>query len=384
MASRPESPTPNAGRLAELDVLRAAAIIAVVFLHAYVLPPPGTPVWEVRAMHALHLFAHTAVPVFLFASGFLLARERARDDRSFWANKARRIFVPAFLMMAAIGVFRVAAEGWAPREAAEAFLRFNTAGQYYFVLVLLVCYALFRLAGPKLQARGIWAVAGLSLVVAAATIGWYEARPPEGEGAVDAYRNPLLWIGYYALGYAFGRSGWELSWPRAASVAGMALMALAAAFYVLQGEAGNGYPRSYFGISVFGFTVGALLAYPALARRVLAALPPLAGASRWLARYSFGIFLIHAPFFIGPVSLWLGLTGAEPAYLAGMAALAAFGLGGSLALLVLVDYLAPEPVAVLFGIEPRPARRDSGRSAVRRAPLEPDAETRTAGRRRRA
>ena len=67
-------------RIASIDALRVAAIVAVLMLHARLFRPPGdlTPAGQV-AEAALDHAARFGVPFFFFASGYLFGRGRGAD-----------------------------------------------------------------------------------------------------------------------------------------------------------------------------------------------------------------------------------------------------------------------------------------------------------------
>ena len=95
-------------------------------------------------MHAIHLSAHTAVPVFFFISAFLLAQDSRSSFRTLLGRKARRIAVPLLFWMFASLAFRVWKEGALTSGMVKSFLLFDISGQFYFVFVLLVFTVAFH------------------------------------------------------------------------------------------------------------------------------------------------------------------------------------------------------------------------------------------------
>jgi surface polysaccharide O-acyltransferase-like enzyme len=68
-------------------------------------------------MHVIHLFAHTAVPVFFFISAFLLSRDATPTFGLFVRRKLRRIYVPLGFWAAAAFAYRAWDEGgFSPRS----------------------------------------------------------------------------------------------------------------------------------------------------------------------------------------------------------------------------------------------------------------------------
>lgn len=341
-------------RLSELDVMRAFAIVGVVFLHAYFNTSADVPRLEMTGMHALHLLAHTGVPVFLFASGYLLAREDAVSAGQFWAHKATKIFGPALVMMAGIAVFRVVAFDWEWRWAWDAFVRFDVSGQYYYIFVLLILYASFRMFVRPLPGMAVHGITAVLIAAGLAMVAWYEANPVGGDAGVWAYRNPLIWAGFYASGYSLARAGLPILLPRNVVAIATAVAAIAAVAFFVQGEVLGSYPRSYFGVSVFVFSSAMLLIYPHLAAKLVEVAPLTASITRRLSRYTLGIFFIHAPFFIGYLDHKVGAWPDD--YLLHMFALATFAFLGSLSVLILLDRLTPPGLTGIAGIDRRRPR----------------------------
>ena len=346
--------------------MRGFAILGVVLLHAYVNPWDGIAQWEFTVMHALHLLAQTAVPVFLFASGLLLAREDSQPMVRFWRRKWEKIFLPAAVMMVLIALFRVWAFDWEWKWVRESLVRFDVSGQYYYIAVLLILYAIFRIIVRPLPTRAVHVVTALSFVVGLATVAWYEQQTVQGEMAVFAYRNPAIWMFFYAAGYSLGRTGRDLAIPAPVAVVAAIVAAVSAMVFFVQGLMFDSYPVSYFGVTVFLFSASMLAVYPAMSRWLLNTVRGTDRVADLLSRYSLGIFFIHAPFFIGYLNHHVGAWPGD--YLVAMFALAAFGLLGSLATLILLDILLPPAFGALAGLDARSslgvARHDASAPAA--------------------
>ena len=83
VASAPAGPVaPRPERIEEFDALRGIAILFVMYLHAYFGPWSTTPPGELLFLRLTHIVANSAVPVFLFMSGFLGARDRSPTSRA--------------------------------------------------------------------------------------------------------------------------------------------------------------------------------------------------------------------------------------------------------------------------------------------------------------
>lgn len=340
----------------ELEVMRGAAIIAVVYLHAYFGPWPDTARAGFTLLHLAHLFAHTAVPVFLFMSAFLQARDRSGDMARFHLSKARRVYLPAAFWMLAILAYRIIDEGGFDRALGKAFLLFDISGQYYYLWLLVAFYSAFFVVRGWSERQLAW-LAAAAFVVNLAMIAWYEPREFSGDFATLAYRNPAAWVFFYAAGFYIGRRYGSFEWTAPLLRPALLAMAVVAAVYMVMGEVFDNYPTSYFGVTVFLFSCCALAAYPALIQR-------LAASVRWsvllrpfaaLAPYAFAIYLVHMPFFLGAVTDVLvpfdGPFGRD--YFLLIHSLFVVALVTCAAAVVLVSKLAPRVGEELLGIPAR-------------------------------
>jgi peptidoglycan/LPS O-acetylase OafA/YrhL len=355
----------TAGRLPkhfrELDVLRGIAIIGVVYLHAYFGPPwPEASERGLALMHVAHLFAQTAVPVFLFISAFLQARDRSDGFGAFQLNKAGRIYLPALFWMLAAFAYRAYDGGAVTGDLFRRLAEFNIAGQFYYIFVLILFYGLAYPLRHWPAERLAWLTA-VAFVVNLASIAWYQGQSIDGEFAVVAFRNPLNWVFFYAFGLYAGVRFESLAWTRRAWPLAAAGMLVAGAVHMVRGELFDSYPVSYFGVTQFLFSAFALVALPGLvltlfrARPADLALRPFA----WLAPYAYAIYLVHMPFFIE----WVNHQTVSESRLADnyfqlMNGLFFVGFLSSLAFVVLFSWLAPTAASQLLGIPPRRGARN--------------------------
>lgn len=343
---------PAAVRLPELDILRGVAILAVLYLHSYFRTWPEVTEGERFALLISHLFAHGAVPVFLFISGFLLARDRSPSFSAFAAGRLRRIAVPGLSWM----TLALAYEAWRAdglsNELLRRFVFFDIEGQFYFLAVL----AMLMAAAYPLRAastRTVAVVTGVSFVAGLGVIAWYEQQVIAGDLALFAYRNPAIWAYFFAFGLLAARLRGDISWGRRIVVVAAAGMVVTLAAYVWQGET-RAYPTSYFGVTVYLFSSLGIVVYPGLARVVLQ-VPVgrvLTRPFAWLAPLSFGIFLAHKPYFLGWMSSTV-LAGTRFEESWGQLMLANFVLGavGATAFVWAVDRVWPRGAALLLGVD---------------------------------
>ncbi len=363
-----DASAPHAERIGEFDALRGIAILFVMFLHAYFGPWNTTPHSELLFLHITQLVANSAVPLFLFMSGFLSARDRSPDFTTLIEARLRRLAVPlAFWMVVAL-IFTVWQEQRLTIETVGSFLTFNIAGQFYYVLVLMIltaaCYPLRHLSNDRLRLITIAAsVANLAMIA------WYEVHPVQGVLLSIAYRNPLVWVFSFTFGLYVARTRGNVRFsPTIIAVASAAMM-LDAAAYMLLGER-SGYPNSYFGVTVFLFAACGFVVYPAGLRALErtsvghVSLAPF----RALAPYAFGIYLVHKPYFVGVLSdIIVSDSSVADDYIELVGSL--FLVGGTLAIafVVIVNWLVPRFGALMLGVDqPHVAPRET--AAVRPAP----------------
>lgn len=351
-------PNPR-GHLPEFDALRGLAIIFVLYLHAYFSPWEVTPHRDKLVMHSLHLVAHTAVPLFLFISGFLMARDHSPSFGDFLRRKGLRLGVPLIAWMTAALVYRAVDQGGFDWPLLKSFLLFDISGQFYYLFVLGVFLVLlYPLRSASRRTLG-WVTAA-AFAVNLATIAYYQESAIQGDFATLAYRNPLTWVFFPMFGLYAARAWGDTRFRGPALLAVLAGMAALFAVYLVQGERLGGYPVSYFGVTVFLFSALAVVAIPGIASRVSSSrvnptLQPLAA----LGRYSFAIYLVHMPFFIGFVTeRFVSDSDAKDDFTLLMNAIFLIGFITALAFVVAVDVLFPRVGQLLLGIEPRRVRAD--------------------------
>ena len=308
----------------EIEFLRAAAVLLVVFVHAPILFP------------GLDIGQWTGVDLFFCISGYVISRryeqflDRSIDEGrwrsaapAFWVRRIFRLTPSAWLWLL-VNVWCAWAfnqSGWfgtldRALETATYFLTFTTnfalsyqtlrpngyfwsltlEDQFYFVFPLFV-----------LLVRGNWRwIALLSLVA-------LQAIP---DRSLPAVGNPsLLWVTrldalmWGWLIYRFSRSSTyrELA-PTILRFRPLAFAVSGALVYAL-----IEIPRGTFGM-VVGFRIEAYVALASAGLVLLASydrgyclpLPwPLSAVFKWIGARSYGIYLIHLPVFGISQEIWL-------------------------------------------------------------------------------
>ncbi|MGE3076509.1 MAG: acyltransferase [Dehalococcoidia bacterium] len=336
-------------RIDEFDLLRGAAIVGVVFLHAYFTPWPEVSKSGLAVLHASHLLAHGAVPLFLFVSAYLQGAARRERLLVYLRRRSRRIWIPAAVWMLATLAYRALSDG-ASLGLIREFALFNISGQFYFVWLLLFFSAALT-QGWRISARWLPMIVAIAFAINLVMIGWYAERESiAGYEAIFAYRNPLVWMFFPAFGYALGRQGLAELPGRIVRYAAL-MMALAASVYLYRGIALDTWPVSYFGVSVFLFSAGGTVVYPSLARLAMRSrmvADPLVG----LSRYALAIYFVHMPFVMGfGTQEILGNGAAWSNYWALLMANFLVGLFVSLALVRETGKFSPRIADWVFGTE---------------------------------
>lgn len=180
-------------RFVELDFIKASGILAVLLIHSLRSP------WDPRISSTelwLGILTRFAVPGFLLCSGFLYATENPIPLRTV-LRRLRRVLIP--YLICSIG----AQFWWLGRDQGHPFdeilqeiLFGSSFGPFYYVFVhffLVLFAALFALL-PRPAIAALTALLILSQ-------GWFESRTSISIPIFWHLRNPLLWWGYFMLGW---------------------------------------------------------------------------------------------------------------------------------------------------------------------------------------
>ena len=292
-APRRADPVAPRERLSEIDFIKAAAIVAVVFTHAG--PAPWQPTYTTLDLALRYSWNSFQVPAFLLVAGFLYQRPGALAWREV-ARRLRRILIPYLI---ASGIC-LGMGFWNPASVREALVQLVTAqtnGIYYFIRMLALCVAVFW----PLSRLTPGALAGTLAVIAcaAAALGiygrimWfgYVVPPYTGINLLQISNSVLYPLTYFGIGWvtaAFSTSLRARSerlepYGLAAGLAGIACwIAAAPAYETLIPFAG--VARALYSLSVVG-----VLAITTRRWRVPAAI-------LFLSEASLGIYLYHILF----------------------------------------------------------------------------------------
>jgi len=275
-------------RFAEVDALKAIAIVTVVLIHSIRSPfDPGVAPGEIWLGHLTRF----AVPAFLVASGFLYAG--ATDSMLHRTlRRLRRIAVP-YLIASAFAQIWFAAKGVPPETGSWVtdILFGASLGPYYFVFLivgLVIATPVFALLSP----RGI-AVATLVLLVAQ---WWTDAAVGYILPFFWTVRNPLMWWAYFVVGWMIRQHHAAIvAWivPRRRLIVAI-LVGLVACLSLASGFEG---PRLFVRSAAWAdiYAICALIFVSTAGR----------GRTSWALQYlseaSYSIFLVHIVFVLAVV-----------------------------------------------------------------------------------
>ncbi len=321
-------------RREELDWLRAAAMIAVVLLHAsstFVARPSRLCLWGVTPALLLNQASRFAVPGFFLLSGLSLGLGPPPRLPGFWLRRLRRVGLPyvgwtVFYFLAARG-----ASAALPLPAALAALGRDltlgsAASHLWFIPVLLQLYLLYPLLRFLCDRRPRIFAAVCLLLGLGSTLAILGMLPVPGRWRPRLWRLFLPWLGYFALGMALRGEGLE----RIAAFCrrhgpGLLLTGFVGAVLYSLDAAHSGNLESVKPL-LFVYTPLALAALLG-ARSLLRPLPWAAKAAGFLAGRSMGVYFVHI-FLLRLLRRIPLLMKNAP----GMLALAALTLAGSLLL----------------------------------------------------
>jgi peptidoglycan/LPS O-acetylase OafA/YrhL len=273
---------PHRPRYPWIDLLKAAGIVAVVWIHAF----NRFDVAQTPLVERLSMLSRFAVPAFFLASGFLQAVGGRTGPREFFTRRLRRLLVPYGVASAVAILFRWLAlgESFAPATVLRMLVTGDAWGVYYFLPLLVVTSALgeilFRF--PRL-AWPVWI--GFTVLGILA----YQLQFYAGSFSAEI-RNPLRWWGWFCGGWllAVERGRINALGPSGRLALGGLLLGVAAACYAsailwLQ----PGWSRSAATLEylmVESLLMGtALTAWQGRCRPVI----------RWLSESSYPLYLQH-------------------------------------------------------------------------------------------
>jgi peptidoglycan/LPS O-acetylase OafA/YrhL len=185
------------GRYAEVDYLKAVGILGVILIHSFAAP------WDAGATAVDKFLGHMtafSVPAFVAASGFLYAATTS-NGLAATARRLRRLLVPYLVASLCAQAYRTVWPIPFARGSLLSDLVFGASfGIYYYVFV-----AFWLILATPVIARIPRAYSGLGLAMAiAATLVFQQMHNLADSSGLSVFayqRNPLLFIGYFAVGW---------------------------------------------------------------------------------------------------------------------------------------------------------------------------------------
>lgn len=139
----------------------------------------------------LALLGTLGVPVFLILSGYTLNTSCSANE--FWKKKAKTICIPWLLYGVATYILHIFADKLRFDIISMAKWIFGYGTWLYFVPVLLICFAVFRLVKTKKWIFGLIAISAVAIIAKSFGIFRFDT-------IITDYLDPLSWIFYFGLG----------------------------------------------------------------------------------------------------------------------------------------------------------------------------------------
>lgn len=300
-------------RVPVIDLLKAIAIVMVIWIHAFATP------WDLAALPLSAILVSWAVPTFFFASGYLRQTTRPVDGATL-ARWLQRLLVPyAIATVLAVAYRRTVLHH--RLDLGDALFALATGSAwpvYYFVPMLAGAYLLAGILSR-------WPRLALPLFVLVAPVVPCGLDPfPRHLGLFWLFRSPFMWWGYFLLGWLAAERESALATVPVHTRRGVGLVAAAVFVVIATVCLVPGSWRGQVWLPVvtanYAFLVSVfLLAHAAPPHRLL----------RWLSDASYPLYLYHF-FFTSAVRSDLMRLGplAEPAAFVA-------GILGSLGIVVL-------------------------------------------------
>lgn len=266
-----------------MDVLRGAAVLLVVLVHASFLGVDDMPRVVLWLNDAAAPFR---MPALVFASGLLLPRSLEKDPRDFVAGKVRGLLWPWLVWTAVM----VPLAGWA---AAQSPLWWIGGTHTWFLSVLFVLYMI------ALGARRVplWAMAGVCLIA-------HQLVLLLGDEALLHFPTEVTWFGvFFFVGAMLRERMITGRMPRGS----LPVALLVAAAWTLYAVKSGGAERD--SVIASAASLAGVLAICLLAQKL-----PRIRLVEWMGRNSIVIYVVHWPVVSllylthEPIAGWVGIA----------------------------------------------------------------------------
>ena len=294
-------------RRADVDWVRAASMLGVIFLHAssgFVSRPSRFSLLGLTPALLCNQAARFSVPVFFLLSGLGLGlSKREAGLPGFWLLRIRRSVLPYVLWSVFYYLqssrFRLSAllSGGGLRAFGRLLLTGGAASHLWFLPVLLQFYLLYPALKKGMRAHPLPTLLSSLLLSMCCTLVIYVPLPFPAKWWPGLWRSFPVWLFYFTLGMAL--TGERLERIAAAArkhAPGLCLLALAAALAYTADARRSGNLDS---IKPQLFLYGPLCFLAILASwRWVEQLPGVGGLSGFIARHSMTLYFSHI-FFLG-------------------------------------------------------------------------------------
>lgn len=312
-------------RIAELDILRALAAIAVVMIHVTATPMATLPVssrsffW----VSLLNQWSRFSIPAFVLITGLVLwVTYGDRTDFAwgeFFRKRLKAIAVPYLVWTVLYLLLRARIEGsWSqlPQNFFWSTIQGSAMYQLYFIALIFQFYLLFPLVRPLARGRWLGVAVGLAVIFQGILM-WdtyyglftQQATAPWALGILR-WRDRLFpwWLGYFMVGAWMATQLDRLLplsrryvWPLLGAAAGLLGWMMVEYMKVMaQPGASVGFAATGYRPSAYLYALVGVLALLGLSSRVISWGSTPGGMGAWvrlilleLGKHSFGIFLVH-------------------------------------------------------------------------------------------
>jgi surface polysaccharide O-acyltransferase-like enzyme len=340
-ATRPRATAAEA--LPELDLLRATALLAVVFIHAASWVAGGDAPVQQGPYAAAIALARFSVPAFVLASGLALRHAYGRPDdaRAFLRRRALRTLAPWLAWVPVYAAVDMVYGKVAPNPHDIAVWLAYGPGHLYFLVLVAQLSLLFPIL-PSGRARlAALAAAALAMQLALGVARTYGPLPTGPLTWPVTYLPQLeapFWIGWFLLGCALAADyerfrALSRLWPAALAVAVLGGAAVLAEAFVVPPDAARQGTAAFLWPSRLPATLAIALLLLWAGRELAPHAGWLWAVVRAISRRSLGIYVIHVA--VIEVLAHTALLGLPPAprlaVLMGGSLLIAYGLTSALA-----------------------------------------------------
>jgi surface polysaccharide O-acyltransferase-like enzyme len=282
----PSTPAATDGlaRFVEIDCLKAAGILTIILIHSLRAP------WDPRISSTellLGIVTRFAVPAFLFSSGFLYATT-TRIAGATVLRRLRRVLIPYLICSIAAQIWwHTTGQGHTFEAVVSELLLGSSFGPYYYVFIhfFLVLFAPLFAVLPGTVLFGVTVLFVMSQA-------WVETSKTVSLPFFWHLRSPLLWWGYFLLGWMIRlHYGAVRRWisARRSVLTALVGFAVVACTWFAHSESRNEWVRAAMWLNIH-----ATIAFIFVSTCGRRSIPAIVGT---LSDASFAIYLLHL-FFI--------------------------------------------------------------------------------------